>query len=64
MGINEESNVTEAICLKELIIMSNIHSDCEYYVPENDMCLLYFELGFHNISQYNTCVEKEAYPDG
>ena len=41
-----------------------IHSDCEYYVSENDMCLLFFELGFHNISEYNHCVEKEAYPDG
>ena len=42
----------------------SVHSDCEYYVEQNDMCLLFFELGFHNISQYNTCVEKEAYPDG
>ena len=42
----------------------NIHSDCEYYVKENDMCLLFFELGFHDISQYKECVEKEAYPDG
>ena len=41
-----------------------IHSDCQYYVKENDMCLLFFELGFHNISEYNHCVEKEAYPDG
>ena len=42
----------------------SVHSDCEYYIKENDMCLLYFQLGFHNISQYNTYVEKEAYPDG
>lgn len=39
----------------------NNHSDCEYYVEQNDMCLLYFELGFHNISQYRECLEKEIY---
>jgi hypothetical protein len=39
----------------------NNHSDCEYYVECNDMCLLYFELGFHNVSQYSECLEKKIW---
>ena len=38
-----------------------IHEDCEYYVAQNDMCLLFFELGFHNVSQYKECLEKVIY---
>ena len=40
-----------------------IHSDCKYYVPENDMCLLFFELGVSNVSQYDECAEKKIYDD-
>jgi len=28
----------------------NVHKDCEHYVEQNDMCLLYYQLGFHNVS--------------
>lgn len=38
-----------------------IHKDCDYYVPENDMCLLFFHFGFHEVSQYSECLEKEIY---
>jgi len=38
-----------------------IHKDCQYYVPENDMCLLFFQLGFFNISQYDKCLEELIY---
>ena len=38
-----------------------IHEDCEYYVAQNDMCLLYFHFGFFNVSQYKDCLEKEVY---
>ena len=44
-------------------ILMNCHKDCEYYVEQNDMCLLYFELGFHNVSQYPECLTKEIYND-
>ena len=40
-----------------------IHSDCEYYVKENDMCLQYFELGVSEVGQYDTCAEKIIYND-
>ena len=39
----------------------SVHIDCQYYVKENDMCLLFFQLGFHEVSQYNNCLEKEIY---
>lgn len=41
----------------------SVHSDCEFYVECNDMCLLYFELGFHNISQYRECLENVVFND-
>ena len=41
----------------------NVHSDCEYYVEQNDMCLLFFQFGFHEVSQYNECLEKRIYGD-
>ena len=37
------------------------HSNCEYYVEQNDMCLLFFTFGFHNVSQYKECLEKQIY---
>ena len=37
------------------------HKDCQYYVKENDMCLLFFQLGFFNISQYDKCLEELIY---
>lgn len=39
----------------------SVHSDCQYYVFENDMCLLYFEFGFFDVSQYHTCLEEKIY---
>lgn len=41
----------------------NIHLNCENYVPRNDMCLLYFELGVSDVSQYDDCAEKIIYND-
>ena len=41
----------------------NIHLTCQNYVPKNDMCLLYFELGVSEVSQYDTCAEKVIYND-
>ena len=41
----------------------NVHLNCQNYVPRNDMCLLYFELGVSNVSQYDTCAEKIIYND-
>lgn len=42
---------------------NNVHLDCQNYVPKNDMCLLYFELGISEVSQYDTCAEKVIYDD-
>lgn len=42
-------------------IMSNVHFKCENYIATYDMYLCYFELGYHNISQYKDCVEKQIY---
>ena len=41
----------------------SVHSDCQYYVEQNDMCLLFFELGFHEVSQYKECLEEVIYND-
>lgn len=41
----------------------NVHLNCQNYVPKNDMCLLYFELGISEVSQYDTCAEKVIYDD-
>ena len=41
----------------------NIHLNCQNYVPKNDMCLQYFELGISEVSQYNTCAEKKIFND-
>lgn len=41
----------------------NIHLNCDNYVPKNDMCLLYFELGVSDVSQYDECAEKTIYDD-
>lgn len=41
----------------------NVHKDCENYVEKNDMCLLFFELGISDVSQYDTCAEKIIYND-
>lgn len=40
-----------------------IHKDCEYYVEQNDMCLLFFQFGFHEVSQYGECLEKVIYDE-
>ena len=42
---------------------SNVHLNCENYVPRNDMCLLYFELGVSEVSQYDGCAEKIVFDD-
>ncbi len=41
----------------------NIHLNCQNYVPRNDMCLQYFELGVSEVSQYDTCAEKIVFSD-
>lgn len=41
----------------------NIHLNCDNYVPKNDMCLLYFELGVSNVSGYDECAEKTIFDD-
>ena len=41
----------------------NIHLNCEQYVPKNDMCLRWFELGVSEVSQYDECAEKVIYND-
>lgn len=41
----------------------NNYKDCEYYVEQNDMCLLYYEFGFFNVSQYSECVESMVYDE-
>ena len=41
----------------------SVHSDCEYYVEQNDMCLLFFELGFHEVSQYKDCLKEVIYDE-
>ena len=41
----------------------NVHLNCENYVPKNDMCLLFFELGVSDVSQYDECAEKIIYND-
>ena len=38
--------------------MDNKHEDCENYVEQNDMCLEYYVLGFHNVSQYKECLRE------
>ena len=41
----------------------NIHLNCENYVPKNDMCLKFFQLGISEVSQYDECAEKVLYDD-
>lgn len=41
----------------------NVHLNCQNYVPKNDMCLLYFELGVSEVSQYDECAEKTIFND-
>lgn len=39
----------------------SVHVHCEHYISENDMCLLFFQLGFHEVSQYNDCLKEVIY---
>lgn len=41
----------------------NIHLNCDNYVPANDMCLRWFELGVSEVSGYDDCAEKTIYDD-
>ena len=41
----------------------NVHKDCGYYVSLNDMCLLFFQLGFHEVSQYHECLKEVIYDE-
>ena len=41
----------------------SVHDNCQYYVKENDMCLLFFELGFHEVSRYETCLKEVIYDE-
>ena len=34
------------------------HKECEYYMPQNDSCLNYCQLGAFNVSQYKCCYKK------
>lgn len=34
------------------------HKTCKKYIPQNDGCILYYQLGAFNVSQYNHCYEK------
>ena len=43
--------------------VENIHLNCQNYVPKNDMCLQYFQLGISKVSQYDECAEKTLYND-
>ena len=43
--------------------VGNPHLNCEQYVPRNDMCLKFFQLGISEVSQYDTCAEKVIYDD-
>lgn len=42
---------------------NKVHEECKHYIPQNDMCLLFFQLGFHNVSQYDKCLEEMIYND-
>ena len=41
----------------------NIHKNCKNYVPENDMCMAYFQLGYFNMSKEwpDDCVDHFAF---
>ena len=39
------------------------HKNCQYYVEQNNMCLLFFELGFHEVSQYHDCLKEVIYDE-
>ena len=41
-----------------VIRLDNIHKDCENYVEDNDMCLEYYLLGYHRVSQYPECLKE------
>ena len=41
----------------------SVHDGCEFYVEQNDMCLLYFQFGFHEVSQYDKCLGEVIYDD-
>jgi len=41
----------------------NVHLNCQNYVPKNDMCLQYFQLGISEVSQYDECAEKKIFND-
>lgn len=42
---------------------NNVHLNCQNYVPKNDMCLQYFQLGVFDVNQYDDCAEKTIYND-
>ena len=48
---------------EQLAINKDNVGDALKFVKENDMCLLFFELGVSNVSQYDTCAEKIIYDD-
>lgn len=43
--------------------VGNVHLNCQNYVPKNDMCLQFFQLGISEVSQYDICAEKVIYDD-
>lgn len=48
-------NLKNGCGVKVMDSMNNIHKTCENYIPQNDGCLLYFQLGCFNVSQYTVC---------
>ena len=41
----------------------SVHTDCQHYVEQADMCLLYFQLGYFEVSQYKECLTKQISGD-
>lgn len=39
------------------------HTKCENYIPQNDGCLLYFQLGAFDVSQYDKCYGDIIYEE-
>ena len=51
-------NIFTVIMKDGVIRLDNIHKDCENYVEDNDMCLEYYLLGYHRVSQYPECLKE------
>ena len=47
------------------MVKLNIHKTCKEYVPENDMCLRYFQLGYFEVGKNypDECVDHIAFDE-